>query len=35
MGYYKAKFIRESKEHPSDWAIVPAGNGTFRLIKVR
>jgi hypothetical protein len=33
MNYYYAKFIREGKDVPSDWIIVPEGRG-FNLIYV-
>lgn len=35
MTYYEAKFAREAKERPLDWAILPAGQGRVKLVKVR
>lgn len=33
MGHYEAKFAREAKEHPADWAIRPCSRtGKLKLV---
>lgn len=34
MNEYEAKFVREAKEHPTNWAIIPNGRGVFNLVRI-
>ena len=34
MNYYEAKFAREAKERPLDWAIVRRQRGNYTLIQI-
>jgi len=34
MNYYGAKRVREAKPHPTEWIIVPTGDGGFKLVRL-
>lgn len=34
MNYYKAKFERETKAHPTCWIIIPTGINMCKLVRI-